>query len=121
MEYPSVDIPTEHHIHAGVYSRTIYCPSGSVVAGLTIRVPTQLIAAGHFILTDGGRVREFQGYHVFDGSAGRRAAVRCLSDCAFTMLFATEATTVEGAENEFTEEPERLLTRKEKGQCQVAS
>ena len=118
LKRPQVDIRTEHHLHAGVYSRTIYVPAGVVVCGLTIKVPTQLITAGHFVLTDGGRSVELEGYHVLEGSAGRRAAVRCITNSAFTMLFATNAKTVEEAENEFTDEPERLMTRKEKVLCQ---
>lgn len=116
---PSAEIRTEHHLHAGVYSRTIYVPAGVAVVGLTVRVPTQLIACGHFQLTDGGRTQELRGYHVLDGGAGRRAAVLALEDSAFTMLFATDAGTVEEAENEFTNEPERLLTRQEKRLCPV--
>lgn len=117
--FPSVEIETEHHLHAGVYSRTIYVPKDTVVVGLAIKIPTQLIACGHFVLTDGGVSQEFKGYHVFDGIAGRRAAVRAIENSAFTMLFHTDAKTVEEAENEFTDEPERLLTRKEKRICQA--
>lgn len=112
--YPAIALRTEHHLHAGVYSRTIYAPAGAAVVGLTIRVPTQLIACGHFRITDGGRTTELRGLHVLDGAAGRRAAVYAIENSAFTMVFATNAKTVEEAENEFTDEPERLLTRKEK-------
>ena len=117
-EFPAVEIETEHHLHAGVYSRTIYVPKDTVVVGLTVKIPTQLIACGHFVMTDGGVSKEFKGFHIFDGEAGRRAAVRAIENSAFTMLFHTSAKTVEEAENEFTDEPERLLTRKEKLLCQ---
>lgn len=115
--YPPARIETEHHLHAGVYSRTIYVPKGVAVVGLTVKIPTQLIGCGHFRLTDGGVTAEFRGVHIFDGIAGRRAAVYALENSSFTMLFATQAKTVEEAENEFTDEPERLLTRKEEKQC----
>lgn len=118
-KFPQVDIRTEHHLHAGVYSRTLYVPAGTVVVGLCIKVPTQLIACGHFRLTDGTMQKEMRGFHVLDGAANRRAAVVTVTDSAFTMLFATNAKTVEEAENEFTDEPERLLTRKERKLCQV--
>lgn len=117
---PQLDIRTEHHLHAGVYSRTLYVPAGTFVMGLCVKVPTQLITCGHFKLTDGVREKEFKGFHVLDGSANRRAAVVTITDSAFTMLFATDAKTVEEAEEEFTDEPERLLTRKDKEKtCQV--
>ena len=115
--YPPARIETEHHLHAGVYSRTIYVPKGVAVVGLTVKIPTQLIGCGHFRLTDGGVTAELRGVHIFDGIAGRRAAVYALENSSFTMLFATQAKTVEEAENEFTDEPERLLTRKEEKQC----
>lgn len=108
-----VDLRTEHHIHAGVYSRTLYMPAGTAIVGLTIEIPTQLIVCGHVRFSDGAHVEEIRGYHVFDGAAGRRGAFYALKDSALTMLFATEAKTVAEAENEFTNEPERLLTRKE--------
>ena len=34
--YPPAHIETEHHLHAGVYSRTIYVPKGVAVVGLVI-------------------------------------------------------------------------------------
>ena len=119
METNPKEIRTEHHLHAGVYSRTLYVPANTIVVGLLIKVPTQLIACGDFELTDGGKVIAFRGYHIFDGAPYRQAAVRTHKPSAFTMLFATNAKTVEEAENEFTDEPERLLTRKEKLVCRV--
>ena len=113
------EIDTEHHLHAGVYSRTIRVPAGVSVVGVSIKCPTQLIASGDFTLTDGGVAKRFKGHHVFDGAAHRRAAVVAHEDSSFTMLFATNAKTVEEAEKEFTDEPERLLTHKEKLTCQV--
>ncbi len=109
---------TEHHLHAGVYSRTIYVPKGVMAVGVTIKVPTQFIASGDFTLTDGGTSKRFKGHHVFDGASRRRAAVFAHEDSAFTMLFATTAQTVEEAEEEFTDEADRLATRKEKLLCQ---
>lgn len=117
--FPSVHIETEHHLHAGMYSRTIYVPKGAAVVGLTVKIPTQLICCGHFRITDGGVTKELRGVHILDGMAGRRAAVYAIENSSFTMCFATNAKTVEEAENEFTDEPDRLLTRKEKLLCQV--
>lgn len=112
------ELSTEHHLHAGVYSRTIHVPAGVSVVGVTIKCPTQLIASGDFTLTDGGTAKRFTGHHVFDGAAHRRAAVVAHEDSSFTMLFATTAKTVEEAEKEFTDETDRLLTNKEKLTCQ---
>jgi len=117
-QLPEAKVRTEHHLHAGMYSRTLYVPAGSMVVGLKIQVETQLICAGHFQLTDGTTTKEFEGFHVLEGFAGRRAAAYAITNSAFTMCFPTKAKTVEEAENEFTDEHERLLTRKEKRLCQ---
>ena len=58
-EFPPIHIETEHHLHAGMYSRTVYVPKGAAVVGLTVKVPTQLICCGHFRITDGGITRSF--------------------------------------------------------------
>ena len=118
LKAPQVQLKTIHHIHAGVYSRTIFVPSGICVSGLEIVVDTQLIISGHGRLTDGGVVREIEGYEVLDGLAPRSAAFVAIEDTWITMLFATKATTVEEAENEFCAQPERLASRKEKLICQ---
>ncbi len=115
----TIFLETEHHLHAGVYSRTIRVPKGVTVAGVTIKCATQLIASGDFTLTDGATSKRFKGHYVFDGASRRRAAVVAHEDSAFTMLFATNAKTVEEAEKEFTDEPERLATNKEKLLCRV--
>lgn len=114
-----VSLETEHHLHAGVYSRTIRVPKGVMVVGVTIKCATQLIASGDFTLTDGATSKRFTGHCVFDGASRRRAAVYAHEDSAFTMLFASDAKTVEEAEKEFTDETDRLLTNKEKLICQV--
>ena len=79
-EFPPIHIETEHHLHAGMYSRTVYVPKGAAVVGLTVKVPTQLICCGHFRITDGGVTKELRGVHILDGMAGRRAAVYALEN-----------------------------------------
>lgn len=114
-----VDIPTENHIHAGCYSRTIRVPKGTLVAGLQIQVATQLVFCGKGQFTDGAVVRNLDGYVVMEGAKGRRAAFYAEEDTCMTMFYASEAKSVKEAEDEFCAEPERLGTRrKEKLLCQ---
>lgn len=119
LAMPQVEIETTHRLHAGVYSRTIKIPAGVAVAGVIIKCATQLIISGHVRLTCGDKVVELQGYHVLNGVPGRKQIAFALEDTYCTMLFATDAKTVEEAENEFTDEADKLLTRKEKMVCQV--
>lgn len=115
---PQVVIPVEHHLHAGVYSRTILIPKGVAAVGVVIKRPTQLIVSGHARLSVGDKAIELEGYHVLDGDGHRKQIAYAIEDTYFTMLFATEAKTVEEAEEEFTDEADRLQTRKEL-LCQV--
>lgn len=116
---PQITLPVEHHLHAGVYSRTVFIPKGIVACGVIINRPTQLIMSGHCRLTTGDKVVELEGFHVLDGEGHRKQIAYALEDTYFTMLFATNAKTVEEAETEFTDEADRLQTRNKELLCQV--
>jgi len=105
------EVATEHVLHAGMYSRSIRLEPGEVVTGCLYKVPNLVIVAGHCqVLADDEWV-ELLGYHVLPGSAGRKSAFVALSTTVLTMLFATRAQTVEEAENEMTDEADRLMSR----------
>lgn len=106
-----VEIPCEQHLHAGFYSRTIFIPKDTVAVGVTITKDTQLVISGHVLMNDGTHVVEIDGYRVLECKAGRAQIARTLEDTYMTMSFATDAKTVREAEDEFTDEPEQLLTR----------
>ena len=55
---------------------------------------------------------EIDGYQVLVASAGRKQLFVAHSDTNMTMLFATTATTVEAAEDEFTSESSLLASRR---------
>lgn len=104
-------IPTHHVLHGGMYARTICLPAGHALAGALIRVPTILIVDGNadVIMGEGGQT--LCGYHVLAGSAGRAQAILAHEDTYLTMLFHTSAATVEEAEEQFTAQAHRLLSR----------
>jgi hypothetical protein len=102
---------TRHVFHAGIYSRTITIPAGVWLTGAYIIVPTLLIVSGHALVFCGETWIEIDGYRVVPASAGRKQAFVAIADTDLTMNFATSATTVEEAENEFTNEAERLMSR----------
>lgn len=115
---PQITLQVEHHLHAGVYSRTVFIPAGVAAVGVVIKRPTQLIMSGHARLTTGDKVVELKGFCVLEGEGHRKQIAYAIEDTYFTMLFATNAKTVEEAESEFTDEADRLQTRKEL-LCQV--
>ena len=80
--------------------------------GALITIPTLLIMSGHATLFIGEEDVELTGYAVIPASAGRKQAIYAHADTLLTMLFPTAARTVEEAEQEFTDEPERLGSRR---------
>ena len=112
---PQVNIETDHVFHAGVYSRTVMIPAGIAITGVVIKIPTLLIVSGNAIVYIGGESKELIGYHIIKGGANRKQAFFAREDTMLTMIFASNAETIEDAENEFTDEAEMLITRKEKG------
>lgn len=108
-ELPQVEIETEHVLHGGMYARTICIPAGVALTGVFIRVPTVLVFDGHATLNGG---EELAGYHVIAASANRRQAFIAHSDTRLTMIFSTDASSIEEAEDEFTNEAHLLFSRK---------
>ena len=109
-----IPIKTDHHFHAGLYSRTIRIPAGVMITGALISIPTLLIVSGHSTVFVGGESIELCGYHVLPGQAGRKQVFIAHADTDLTMIFATQATTVEQAESEFTDEFDLLGSRRQR-------
>ena len=105
-----VKLDIEQHLHAGVYSRTIFQPAGVLCAAVLVRVPTQLIVCGHARIYCEGGAFDVKGYKVLEGLAGRQVMVYTYADTWGTMLFATKAKTFEEAEREFAGDDYRLLS-----------
>ena len=116
---PQVAIDTDHVFHAGVYARTIKVPAGVMITGVLIKIPTLLIVQGDAIVHVEGWPLELHGYNVLPASAGRKQAFVALTDTHLTMIFATEAPDIDAAEREFTDELDKLMTRREAATCQA--
>lgn len=108
---PQIDIPTQHQIHAGTYARTIMIPAGAMITGAQIRIATTLIVSGDAIAYIGAETMRITGHKVIAASAHRKQAFVALTDTYLTMIFATQATTIEQAEEEFTDEAHKLISR----------
>lgn len=112
LEQPQVPVETLHAFHAGTYARTIMIPADSFLVGALIRIPTLLIFSGDALVYLGDGHVHLVGYHVLQAEAIRKQIIVTRSDSFLTMVFATEATTVAEAEDEFTEEAHMLLSRR---------
>jgi hypothetical protein len=108
-----VEIETEHLFHAGIYGRTITLPAGILLTNAFIKIPTILIVQGSILILGNNGWDRLDGYNVIPCSAGRKQVALAITDCQATMLFATASKVVEEAEAEFTDDHERLFSRKE--------
>lgn len=108
---PQVPLKTSHVLHAGVYARTITLPEGIFITGALIKRSTSLIVMGHCLMYLGHNTVEISGCGIVAASANRKQAFHALKETHLTMMFATNATTVEEAENEFTDEGDLLMSR----------
>lgn len=113
LQLPQEEIETSHLFHAGMYTRTIRMPKGVVLTGARMKRATVVIVAGRALMLAGDTWAELEGYNVLPGSAGRKQVFVSLSEVFITMVFPTGAKTVEAAEAEFTEDAERLLSRRQ--------
>jgi hypothetical protein len=112
LKCPQIDIQTEHIIHGGMYTRTIRLDAGIVLVGALVKVPTVLIVSGKTKVFTGDGWIELEGYHIIPARAGRKQIFVTQEPTSITMIFRTDAKTVEQAEEEFTSEAEALMSRK---------
>ena len=110
-ELPQIPLVTTHILHAGIYSRTITVPKGVTITGALIKRSTILNIVGHGVAYIGEETIQLEGSHVLTARAPRKQAFHAISDLHITMAFATNATTVEEAEEEFTDEAHLLCSR----------
>jgi len=110
---PQVEIKTSHTLHNGVYTRTIMIPAGVMLTGALVKIDTTLIISGNVIVYAGDQSREIDGYLPILAAANRKQAFIAKKDTYITMIFRTEADSVEEAEEEFTDETHLLMSRNE--------
>jgi hypothetical protein len=109
---PQIEIATHHVLHAGLYARTIMIPAGTTLTGALVEIATTLIVCGDCTVALGdGHTERLTGYHVLPASGRRKQAFRAHADTYLTMTFATSAKTVREAEDQFTAEAHKLMSR----------
>lgn len=108
---PQIHIQTEHMFHAGMYARTIRLAARVAITSVLIKIPTVIVVNGKCRVYAGEWV-DFEGYNVIPAAAGRKMIYVTEQPTQITMIFSSEAKTVDEAEQEFTDEAEWLLSRK---------
>jgi hypothetical protein len=102
----------EHKLHAGIYARTARVPAGMAFTSVMVKIPTVVIVHGDCCVFVDGKWEPMSGYRVISASAHRIQAYATFSETEITMLFPSQAKTVEEAEREFTDEADELLSRR---------
>lgn len=110
---PQHDMPTLHVMHAGMYARTVLIPAGVMLTGALIKIATLVITSGDIVVYVGEQTMELVGYHVVPASHGRKQAFVARGDTYVTMIFPTDAETIPDAEEQFTDEADKLMSRRD--------
>lgn len=113
LELVQTPIHTEHLIHAGMYARTITMPPKTVLVGTLIKIPTTVIMVGTARVWIGKEWVRVEGYAVLPASAHRKQMFISESAFIITMIFPTDARSIEAAEAKFTSEVDLLLSRRQ--------
>lgn len=114
LSCPQTPIKTSHILHAGMYSRTIIIPADIVMTGALVKIPTLLFISGVVLVSRGDdQGLHINGHAVLPASAGRKQAFVTSAETSVTMVFPTDATTVEQAEAEFTDDTDMLFSRRD--------
>ncbi len=108
----SFTVTMEHALHAGMYARTCRVPGLQKFTSVKFKIPTFVVLHGDCLVTAGAEWKRLRGYHVIPAAADRILAYITIADTEITMLFASNAKTIEEAEAEFTDEAADLLSRR---------
>ena len=88
-------------------------PAGFMITGALIKVPTLLIIEGDALVWTGEEHVLLEDYNIIPAHQNRKQVFVARTDVLLTMIFATKATTIERAEEEFTDDFARLLSRQQ--------
>lgn len=108
---PQLQFRTEHTLHGGMYSRTVRIPEAVMFTSVLVKCPTMLILNGVCDVLVGDIGIRIQGYNVIACEAGRKQVYLTRSLVEMTMIFPSNAKTVEEAEAQFTDEAGNLMSR----------
>ena len=109
---PQYEPVTRHYIHGGMYCREVFREADVLVVGKVHKKEHfYLIVGGTVIITDGENESvEVTGPFLFLSKPGTKRAVYAVTNTLCMTFHATDATTVEDAENELVEsDPDAML------------
>lgn len=105
---PQAEARVDHLLHAGMYARTCFVPAEVLASGTVLRRATVLVINGDVTIFTGNDSVRLTGFHVLPGLRGRKALFRTHAETQMTMVFPSDAQSVDEAEHEMTDEPHLL-------------
>lgn len=109
---PQVDMQSQTLVHGRMAARAIVIPAGSLVTGvLTNRDNISVLFGDATVTTEAGPVR-LTGCNILPAVSGFKRAVMAHADTWWITFHHTDLTDLTDIENEMTDEPENLQTRR---------
>ena len=104
LKFPQFEPPTEHMFHGGMYCRQVSIPAGCTIVGKKHKQDHFLmIMSGEVRIVDDGEAQTIQAPMLVKCIAGVKRAIHAVTDTVFMTFHATDAVTVEQAEEALVE------------------
>lgn len=119
-DLPPVDLQSQTLVHGRMAARAIFIPAGTLLTGVLTNIDNISVMVGDItVTTDSGPVR-LTGFHVLPAAAGFKRAGIAHADTWWATLHHTDLTDIAEIEEEMTDEPEALQTRRLAAEFQEA-
>ena len=112
LQLPQVNMHTEHLVHGRMYARTILIPAGTLLTGAMTNADNICVVCGDITVTTDDGPQHLVGYHVLPAKAGAKRAGIAHQDTWWTTLIHTDRMDVTEIEDEFTDESDKLGSRR---------
>jgi quercetin dioxygenase-like cupin family protein len=104
LKMPQFEPPTEHTFHGGMYCRQVSIPAGCTIVGKKHKQDHFfMIMSGEVCIIDNDEARTIHAPALIKSVAGVKRAIHALTDTVFMTFHATDAVTVEQAEEALVE------------------
>ena len=104
LKFPQFEPPTEHIFHGGMYCRQVSIPAGCTIVGKKHKQDHFfMVMSGEVRIVDDGEARTVCAPALIKSVAGVKRAIYAITDTVFMTFHATDAITVEQAEETLVE------------------
>lgn len=123
-DLPQVDLQSQTLVHGRMAARAIFIPAGTLLTGVLTNIDNISVMVGDITVTTETDPVRLTGFHILPASAGCKRAGIAHADTWWATLHHTDLTDIAAIEEEMTDEPENLQTRRlaaEQEQAQLES